>query len=89
MNLVEVIFDTMDASGALTFTELKANKISSYKAIFKALLDIEPDLQKEVLQTAGKLAAAGRDVLMEDAELSFKEILSQLAEQLNARNIDK
>lgn len=89
MNLVEVIFDTMDASGAQTFTELKANKISSYKAIFKALLDIEPDLQKEVLQTVGKLAAAGRDVLMEDAELSFKETLSQLAEQLNARNIDK
>lgn len=85
-NLVSAIFDSMDAAGVQTFTELNARRLSSYNAIFKAVLDMDPSLQKDVLQTARKLAEAGRDVFWEDAELSVREALAQLLDQLGSRN---
>ena len=38
------------------------------------------------LKAAEKLAAAGKEVLMEDAALSLKETLAKLIDQINARN---
>ena len=46
---------------------------------------MDPSLQKDVIKMAHKLAAAGREVLMEDASLSFKESLAQLIDQINTR----
>lgn len=80
-NLVNAIFDSVDASGAQTFTELKAKRWASYSAILKAIKEMDPALQKDVLATAQKLAAAGRDVLLQDAQNSWKEGLSQFLDQ--------
>lgn len=85
-NLVKAIFDSMGAAGVQTFTELSAKRWASCNAIFKAVLDMDPRLQKDVFKTAQKLAAAGREVLMEDAALSLKEKLAQLVDQINSRD---
>ena len=47
---------------------------------------MDPSLQKDVLKTAQKLAAAGREVLKEDAVLSLKETLMQFLDSINARD---
>ena len=85
-NLVKAIFDSVDAAGVQTFTQLSAKRWESYTAIFKAVLDMDPSLQKDVLKTAQKLAAAGREVLKEDAVLSLKETLMQFLDSINARD---
>ncbi len=85
-NLVKAIFDSMDAAGVQTLTELNADRWTSYSAIFRAILDLDPNLQKDALKAAEKLAAAGKEVLMEDAALSLKETLAKLIDQINARN---
>ena len=84
--LVKAVFDAMDATGAQTITELNARRLSSYNAIFKALLDMDPGLQKDLLKTAQKLAAAGKDVLLEDAEISLKETLAEFADHIRSRD---
>ena len=85
-NLVKAIFDSMDAAGAQTFTELNAKRWTSYNAIFKAVLDMNPSLQKDVLKTAQKLASAGKDVLVEDVGQSLKESLTQFIDSINPRS---
>ncbi len=84
-NLVKVIFDSVDATGVQTFTELNANRWVSYNTIIRALLDMDPSLQKDVLMTAQKLAAAGKEVLKEDAEISLKEAIARLMDQIGSR----
>ncbi len=84
-NLVKVIFDSMEATGAQTITELNLNRWNSYSTIMKAVLDMDPAIQKDVWKTAQKLAAAGREVLFEDAKESIEESLTQWAEQHKTR----
>ena len=85
---VRAIFDSMDAAGVQTLTELNANRWNSYYAILKAALEMDPGLQKEVLNIAQKLAAAGREVFLEDAGLSIKETLAQMLDPIG-ENEDK
>lgn len=84
-DLVRAIFDSMEASGAQTLTELKASPRVSYSAILKAVRNMEPSLQKEVLKMAQRLAVTGYDVLKEDAQTGVKEWL----EQFGKSNEDK
>lgn len=70
-NLVSAIFDSLEATGARTLTELNANKRMSYNAILRALRQLDPALQREALETLIKLASAGKDVLWNEARRSF------------------
>ena len=83
-NLVKVIFDSMDATGSQTFTELNAKRLASYNAIFKAILSMDPSLQKDVMKTAQKLLATAGCVFREDAEVSLKEALAQLMDMIGS-----
>ena len=80
-NLVSAIFDSMDASGAVTLAEMNENKWDSYGAILKAAGEIDPAVRKDVLNTLGKLANAGRDVFLEDARASLERWLDQTAQR--------
>ena len=70
-NLVTAIFDSLEASGASTLTELNANKLLSYNAVLRAVRALDPALQRDVLETMKKLALAGKDVLWNEARRSF------------------
>ncbi len=78
-NLVSAIFDSLDASGALTLSELNKNRWQGYGAVLKALVDMDPERQKSVKETLLKLGAASRDAIWEEARHSvvnfFKETL--------------
>lgn len=80
-NLVKAIFDSMDAVGVQTLTELNENRWNSYNTILKAALEMDPELQRDVMKTAQKLALAGRDVLWEEAQTSLRGTVSQIAEK--------
>ncbi len=82
-DFVRAIFDTVEASGAQTLNELKASRWNSYSAILKAVRDMDPSLQKEVLKMAQLLAQTGYDVLMQDAQTSFRENMHDWLEQFS------
>lgn len=74
-NLVSAIFDSLEASGATTLTELNANKRLSYNAVLRAVRELDPALQRDVLETMKKLALAGKDVLWNEARRSFDGLI--------------
>ena len=79
-DLVSAIFDSLDASGALTLTELNKNRWQGYGAVLKAFVEMDPERQKSVKETLHKLGTAGRDAIREEARQSvaafFREALS-------------
>lgn len=83
-NLVKVIFDSMDATGSQTITELNARRLASYNAIFKAILRMDPSLQKDVLKTTQKLLTTAGNVLREDARTTLKDALTQLIDTIGS-----
>ena len=87
-NLVKAIFDSMDAVGVQTLTELNENRWNSYNTILRAALDLDPALRRDVLKTAQKLAVSGRDVLWEEAQNSLHETIAQITEKLKKQDQD-
>lgn len=70
--VVSAVFDSIEASGATTLTELNANKWLSYNAILKAAGNIDPEIYGEIADSLRKLADAGRDVLWDEAKKTFE-----------------
>ena len=70
-SVISAVFDSLEASGATTLTELNSNKWVSYNAILKAVSKIDPDVQGEIFTSLKKLATAGKDVLWDEAKKSF------------------
>ena len=71
--VVSAIFDSLDASGASTLTEMNENKWVSYNAILKAVSRISKTTYGEVAESLKKLAEAGKDVLWNEAKKSFEQ----------------
>ena len=65
------MFDSLEASGATTLTELNSNIWESYNAVLRAAAKIDPDVQGEIFTSLKKLAAAGKDVLWDEAKKAF------------------
>ena len=64
--LVNVIFDTLEATGASTLVQLNENRLAAYNAIIKAISKINSDKKGEVLTMLGKLIASGRSAVLKD-----------------------
>ena len=83
--LVSVIFDSMEATGAQTLTELRRKRWHSYRRILQSLQKTDPAVQKTVMEMAKKLIASGRDVLREDTQSTLQEWLSGLGAAVTDR----
>ena len=70
--VISAVFDSLEASGATTITELNANKWVSYNAILKAAANIDPDVQGEIFNSLKKLASVGKDLLWDEAKKTFE-----------------
>ena len=70
---VNAVFDSMEASGAATLEDLVEDKRASYNAIVKAARELDPEVQKSVVETLKKLARAGKDVAVGDARKAFDQ----------------
>ena len=71
-SVISAVFDSLEASGATTITELNTNKWVSYNAILKAAANIDPDVQAEIFNSLKMLASAGKDVLWNEAKKTFE-----------------
>ena len=69
--VVSAVFDSIQASGATTLTELNASKWVSYNAILKAARSIDPAVYGDIAESLKKLAGAGKDVLWDEAKKAF------------------
>ncbi len=63
---VEIVFDTLEASGAKTFREIYANKKETFSAIFKAATELHVDQVSTVFEVVKTFLGAGRDVLLNE-----------------------
>lgn len=70
---VNAVFDSMEASGAATLEDLIEDKRASYNAIVKAARQLDPEVQKSVVETLKKLGRAGTDVALGDAKKAFDQ----------------
>jgi hypothetical protein len=70
---VNAVFDSMEASGAATLEDLIEDKRASYNAIVKAARELDPEIQKSVVETLKKLGRAGTDVALGDAKKAFEQ----------------
>ncbi len=84
--LVRAIFDSMDAAGVSTLTQLNENPWNSYSLILRAAAELDPEIQRDVLRTAQKLAASGRDVLWEEVQNGLHDMITQIREKLKTQD---
>ena len=70
-SVISAVFDSLEASGATTLTELNSHKWASYNAILRSAANIDPDVQGEIFHSLKQLAAAGKDVLWDEAKKAF------------------
>ena len=71
--VVSAIFDSMEASGASTITEMNENKWLSYSAIGKALGSLDKATSEEVTASLKKLFDAGKEVFLSGAKKSWEQ----------------
>ena len=71
-DVVSAVFDSLEASGATTITELNTNRWVTFNAILKAAGSIAPETYGEIADSLKKLAAAGKDVLWDEAKKTFE-----------------
>ncbi len=60
---VNIVFDTLEATGAKTFSQINSDRWTYYNAIAKAAMKLEPDQVGTVLEVLKQLLSAGREVL--------------------------
>ena len=59
--LADTVFGVLEATGATTLSEIKANKASTYPAILKAVAQMDSDAKSEMLEMLKKLLISGKD----------------------------
>ena len=67
-HFVSAVFDSLEASGVSTISELNANRRVSYNAVLKAASELDPDTQKDFFRAVKSLAATGTDLLWAEAK---------------------
>ena len=72
VQFVNAVFDSMEASGAVTLEDLTLDKIGTYNAIIKAARNLDPEVQKSVLDTLKKLGKVSKDMAWNDAKKAFE-----------------
>ena len=80
-HFVAAVFDSLEASGVSTISELNANRRVTYNAVLKAATALEPETQKDFFRALKSLAATGTDLLWTEAK---KTIPASMAELLNS-----
>ena len=72
-NLVNTIFDSMEATGAATLKEMNARKWDAASAILKAVMETDPAKLQDVFSSFKKLGITGRDLLLQDAKVAVDQ----------------
>ena len=83
--VVSAIFDSMDASGAATITEMNENKWLSYNAIAKAIGSLDKSTADGVTESLKKLFEAGREVFVDGARKSWEQLEKAIRAQSEQR----
>lgn len=63
---VDIVFDTLEATGAKTFSQINSDKWTYYNAIAKAAMKLAPDQVGTVLAVLGQLLSVGKEVIMNE-----------------------
>lgn len=73
---VDIVFDTLEATGAETFAQINSNKWTYYNAIAKAATKLAPDQVGTILEVLGQLLSAGKHVLINDRKKTNRGVKS-------------
>lgn len=79
--VVAAIFDSMEATGATTISEMNENKWLSYNTIGKALGSLDKDVSEEVTRSLRMLFDAGKDTFWDGAKKAWEQVEKALREQ--------
>ncbi len=83
--VVSAIFDSLDASGASTITQINENKLLSYNAIVRAVGSLDRDTSSKVIESLRKLADAGKGVFLDGARKSWEQIEKTIRSQTDQK----
>ncbi|MCR5845170.1 MAG: DUF2974 domain-containing protein [bacterium] len=73
-NLVDTIFDSLEASGADTLSEIKENPLESYNAVLRAVISRDEESRGGFMETLKLLVSAGKDVMLEETKSNLLEL---------------
>ena len=62
--LADTVFGVLEATGATTLSEIKANKTVTYPAVIKAVAQMDSDAKSEMLEMLKKLLISGKDTMV-------------------------
>ena len=88
-NLVNSVFESIEASGADTIAELNANPVESYMAIFRAVREMDPEQRKEALRSLGRAFSASKDTIADNYDETLQRIMNSIREKWNRINRKK
>ncbi len=88
-NLVDSVFESIEASGADTIAELNANPVESYTAIFRAVREMDPEQRKEALRSLGRAFSASKDTIADNYDETLQRIMNSIREKWNRINRKK
>lgn len=61
---VDIVFDTLESTGAKTFTQINSDKWTYYNAIVKAAMKLAPDQVGTVVEVVGQLLSVSKEVIL-------------------------
>ena len=73
---VNIVFDTLESTGAKTFSQINADKWTYYNAIAKAAMKLAPDQVGTIVEVLRQLLSAGKEVLISERKSSNREVKS-------------
>lgn len=76
-NLVNSVFDSLEASGAQTLNEINNNKWSAYNSFIKAIAALEPDNKSDLADTLKKLLLSGKDTAVAEAQKNIEKLKAE------------
>ena len=71
-HFVSAVFDSLQASGASTLSELNANRKVTYNAVLKAAAGLDSETQKDFFRAMKSLAATGTVLLKNEAKKALE-----------------
>ena len=73
--LADTVFGVLEATGAMTLSEIKAHKASTYPAILKAVAQTDSDAKSEMLEMLKKLLISGKDTVIAEHHKNKEQAL--------------
>ena len=78
---VNIVFDTLESTGAKTFSQINSDKWTYYNAIVKAAMKLAPDQVGTIVDVLRQLLSVSKEVLINERKTSNRNMKGRLPDE--------